>query len=136
MAKGDHIKVRRVGVLYAHHGIDLGDGTVIHFAEAGKKSGQARVVRAPFCDFLRGGRPRVVSYSPGRALPVEKTIALALAELGTAGYSLSWNNCEHFATYCKTGRRKSRQVKRALAGAAAAGLAVAVFVARAISRRS
>lgn len=121
--------------MYAHHGIDLGDGTVIHFSEAGKKYGQAKVVRAPLADFLKGGKPRVVGYSPGRALPVEKTIALALAELGASGYSLSWNNCEHFATYCKTGRRESRQVKRALAGAAAAGLAVAVFVARALSRR-
>lgn len=135
MAKGDHIKVRRLGLIYAHHGIDMGDGTVIHFAEAGKKAGQAKVTRAPIPDFLKGGIPRVVEYRPGRALSVEQTAQLALAELGAQGYSLSWNNCEHFATYCKTGRRESRQVKRALAGAAAAGLAVAVFVARAISRR-
>ncbi|HRT20579.1 MAG TPA: lecithin retinol acyltransferase family protein, partial [Candidatus Hydrogenedentes bacterium] len=29
MARGDHIKVRRF--LYSHHGIDCGDGTVIHY---------------------------------------------------------------------------------------------------------
>ena len=136
MAKGDHIKVRRYGLVYAHHGIDMGDGTVIHFAEAGKKDGWARVERAPLEAFLKGGKPRVVEYKPGRSLAVEQTIELAQAELGTSGYSLSWNNCEHFATYCKTGRRESRQVKRALAGAAAFGLAAAVLVARAISRRS
>ena len=31
MARGDHIYVERLGGVYAHHGIDTGDGWVIHY---------------------------------------------------------------------------------------------------------
>ena len=31
MAKGDHIYVEMYGGIMSHHGIDLGDGNVIHF---------------------------------------------------------------------------------------------------------
>ena len=31
MAKGDHIYVERLAGVYAHHGIDTGDGWVIHY---------------------------------------------------------------------------------------------------------
>jgi Lecithin retinol acyltransferase len=37
MARGDHIYVHRLG--YTHHGINCGDGTVIHYTdEVGQKS--------------------------------------------------------------------------------------------------
>lgn len=42
MTKADHIYVHRLG--YTHHGIDMGDGTVIHYTgEVGRK--QAAAVR-------------------------------------------------------------------------------------------
>lgn len=42
MARGDHVKVKRMGGLYTHHGIDLGDGRVIHYSgEVGRKKDAA-----------------------------------------------------------------------------------------------
>lgn len=127
MAKGDHIKVRRMGVLFAHHGIDLGDGTVVHF---GEPKDDPMVRRTGLDQFLGGGKKRVVSYDDGKALPEEKTCELALGQVGSRGYKLAANNCEHFATWCKTGKPKSFQVGRALAGAAAAALIVVVALGR------
>jgi len=38
--------------------------------------------------------------------------------VGTAGYDLMMNNCEHFVHFCATGLRRSIQVERAVKGAA------------------
>ncbi len=43
MARGDHIRVYRT--LYWHHGIDAGDGTVIHLSGEPGRSRTARVQR-------------------------------------------------------------------------------------------
>lgn len=128
MATGDHLKVRRWGLLYAHHGIDLGDGTVIHFAEPDKDGQRAEVRQTDLDEFLQGGRAIVVDYPPGQALPPEETVDRAKSQLGRVNYDLAWNNCEHFATWAKTGRKKSNQVLRAVVGAASAALLIAVTI--------
>lgn len=135
LARGDHIKVRRFGLLYAHHGIDLGDGRVVHFGEPGKDMPQAVVRVTSLEAFLKGGQAVVVAYPPGQALPPEESVRLALAEVGRRGYNLAFNNCEHFATYCKTGRKDSRQVWRAALGLAAAAAVVVASVGLKLIRR-
>ena len=115
MTRAAHIKVRRLGLLYAHHGIDMGDGTVIHFVE--KKMGtRAQIKRTSIDDFLKGGKLLTVRHK--KALDPDETIRLAKTEMGKGDYHLVWNNCEHFATYCKTGKKKSKQVWRSVVGAA------------------
>lgn len=47
-------------------------------------------------------------YSP------EETIKRAKSRLGENKYSLIWNNCEHFAIWCKTGLEESKQVDEVL----------------------
>ena len=42
----------------------------------------------------------------------DETVARARGELGKTGYGIVWNNCEHFAIWCKTGLRESSQVNR------------------------
>lgn len=120
MARGDHIKVRRYGGLYSHHGIDMGDGTVIHFSGEPCRRGDARVCRADLESFLAGGRLTVVRHR-GPVRHPDDVAAAAEDGLHRQDYSLLRNNCEHFATWCKTGRRHSGQVRRALrlAGATA-----------------
>jgi hypothetical protein len=114
MSYGDHIWVRRVG--YSHHGIDCGDGTVIHFSgEPGSKRAAA-VVRSSIEDFSKGHVIRTVSYGERRS-PVA-TVAAAEEALGQAGYNLVWNNCEHFARWCCTGSKVSDQVRGVTAGTA------------------
>lgn len=136
MAKGDHLYVN-CGA-YDHHGIDCGNETVIHYE--GKYRG-GRITRVPKMTFannkiihvrqysektvavaLADGKTAVLladgktiyirdllekSYSP------EAVVARAESRLGEEGYDLIFNNCEHFATWCKTGIHESKQSKNA-----------------------
>src|SRR5688572_11615891 len=126
MARGDHIKVRRRGGLYSHHGIDMGDGTVVHFSGEPFRRDEASICRVTMVEFLAGGRMDIVRHR-GTVLANDEVVAAAEAALARQKYCLWRNNCEHFATQCKTGRRRSRQVSRALyIAAGSAGAAVAV----------
>ena len=124
MAGGDHVFVRRLG--YTHHGIDTGDGTVIHYTgEVGQKS-NAAVRETPMDGFAKGCLVLVRPY--GTCDSNDNTIARARSRLGEASYHLVFNNCEHFAVWCKTGHHRSEQVRDAAAvggGAAGSGAAVA-----------
>jgi len=123
MAKGEHIKVKRLGGLYTHHGIDLGDGTVVHYSGEPLRHKDARVCRVPEEEFLQGGEKLIVAYA-GELRPSGEVAEVALSLLDEQRYDLWLNNCEHFASYCKTGQRKSSQVRRLVKGAAI-GVAVA-----------
>ena len=65
MAAGDHIAVARKKWFlryfhYYHHGIDVGDGTVIHLTGPRKKD--AKVIHTSLADFLEGGEKEVIEY--------------------------------------------------------------------------
>jgi hypothetical protein len=109
MARGDQIYVMRpfVGLngVYEHHGIDCGDGTVIHYSKAPEP---ATVRRTSIVAFARGEciylRQQSVSFIP------DLVLERAESRLGEQNYNLLANNCEHFATWCKTGRNESAQL--------------------------
>jgi len=144
MAVGDHIMVKRWHGLYYHHGIDTGDEMVIHLAGEPLRSRQAKVCRTPLEEFLRNGKKIIVKYSDDIPLlaPAE-TVAKAEELLEQNGYSLTGKNCEHFATYCKTGRAASEQVKFyvrlgsvvVLAGATAVALMAGARLLKRMKRR-
>jgi len=134
MGKGDHIKAKRLGGLYTHHGIDVGDGTVVHLDGDPFRRKHARVRRVPLEEFARGAQVKPVRHGDVARDP-EETVGEAMLRLGEAGYDLFRNNCEHFARGCKSGEPKSHQVERALragaltvAGAAVVGGAVVLRV--------
>ncbi|AZB71975.1 lecithin retinol acyltransferase family protein [Synechococcus elongatus] len=114
MAQGDHLVVDRRGGLYTHHGIDIGDGTVVHYLEG------ETIVRTSKDYFRRGEQIRLRDYAD--CDPADITIERALSRLGEQRYNVLFNNCEHFATWCKTGRANSHQVERSLAVGAVGGL--------------
>jgi Lecithin retinol acyltransferase len=61
MARGDHIYVERLSGVYAHHGIDTGDGWVIHYT--GKNWRDPRKVqRTTIEDFAQGGEILIKDY--------------------------------------------------------------------------
>ena len=63
-------------------------------------------------DFLQGNPKIVVAYDDDiPILTAEETVEKARELLDQDGYSLFRKNCEHFATYCKTGKSASEQVK-------------------------
>lgn len=109
MARGDQIYVMRplVGMdgVYEHHGIDCGDGTVIHYSKAGEV---ATVARTSYEAFSWGKPVFVKPYSTSYVPDV--VIDRAESRLGEQQYNLLSNNCEHFANWCKTGRSESYQL--------------------------
>ncbi|MCA1993005.1 MAG: lecithin retinol acyltransferase family protein [Coleofasciculus sp. S288] len=117
MAQGDHIYIDYG--FYSHHGIDCGDGTVIHFS---KKKG--RVSQDTIHSFACGNRIYTKQgkhrYSP------EQVVQRAKSKLGETEYNLGLNNCEHFATWCHSGQHHSKQVGNFVEPAAVAGLSAAL----------
>ncbi len=107
---GDHIYVRRL--VYSHHGIYMGDGTVIHYTGEEKEKKDPLIRETGIEDFLKDGKLKRRSYK--KRLQPSETFSLAKKHLSDNSYSLAFNNCEHFATYCATGKRKSRQLRAAV----------------------
>lgn len=128
MAKGDHITVKRMGGLYSHHGIDVGDGTVIHYSGELFNIRNAEVCRIPMEEFCKGEEAVVVQYPPEKVRTVKEVIKTAKSFLGERKYSILLRNCEHFAVGCKTGQWKSRQVERVIKAAVAVTATAAVVV--------
>ncbi|MBE7385269.1 MAG: lecithin retinol acyltransferase family protein [Leptolyngbya sp. SIO1E4] len=108
MALGDQIYAMRevVGVpgVYEHHGIDCGDNTVIHYY----KKGTPTVSRTLLKTFARGGR--IFIKEQPIAFLSSLVVQRAESRLGEQKYDLLTNNCEHFATWCKTGHYESEQL--------------------------
>ena len=102
MATADHLQVPRRHGLFNHHGIDLGDGTVAHYLEG------REILRSPISEFSQGEVVSVLNHA--NASPAGVTLRRAMGRLGEQNYNLLFNNCEHFATWCKTGRHRSEQV--------------------------
>jgi hypothetical protein len=51
-----------------------------------------------------------VLYSKYRPLPKYEIKRRAMSKLGPISYSVLWENCEHFAAWCRNGIFKSEQV--------------------------
>ena len=126
MAAADHLQVPRQHGLFNHHGIDLGDGTVAHYLE-----GRA-ILRSPLEEFSRGQPLSVVTYNPDDCSAPRVTLRRAMSRLGEQNYNLLFNNCEHFAHWCKTGRHRSEQVENWLHTGSLGALALGQFVPAAV----
>lgn len=120
--RGDHIRVKRLGV-YSHHGIYVSDDEVIHFTGTDNDSvldwSKCEVISTDISKFLRGGDVEVRIYNKDELddlYPVEHIVNYARACIGDKGYNLAFNNCEHFANVCTLGRFRSSQVERVLSG--------------------
>jgi len=145
--KGDHIKWKRT-IGYDHHGIvkevDYKSGKV-HVIEYGSEEGKCcftfslrgvyeyvrniylrvckksdAVVRSIEVDGVNGMHKHVYSYDG--CYDADKVVEIASSKLDVKEYKLFKNNCEHFATECKTGEKHCSQ-KRAFD--TRAGIAVA-----------
>jgi len=141
MARGDHIFVRRYSGLYSHHGVDCGDGSVIHYTGDDWRS--SRVRRTDTTEFAGDAEIHVHSYEKFyqvtsledhlvraaslriqrlvdslRGVPLgelattpDDVVTRAESRLGDGGFDFVFNNCEHFASWCKTGISNSRQIE-------------------------
>jgi hypothetical protein len=110
MAFGDQVYVYRdllnLSGVYEHHGIDCGDGSVIHYRKPSEIVEQTSIEI-----FARGNRVYQRQYRAEFCYLPEIVIDRAVSRLGEQKYNLLFNNCEHFATWCKTGKNESQQIK-------------------------
>ena len=141
MARGDHIFVRRFGGVYSHHGIDCGGGKVIHYTGYTPLQSEVRetsietfmnggeVETRDYQEFeqlllAREGLTSSVSsrfhknLDRWKGLPgadggrsADAVVERASTRLGEATFDFAMNNCEHFATWCKTGLSGSAQIE-------------------------
>jgi Lecithin retinol acyltransferase len=134
MARGDHLVVFRVSPIpFQHHGVDLGDGAVVHFTDgmggvAAPSSNETGFViqRTSMQQFVGNSSQRVHVQSYRQRLSVDDTVQRAMSRLGHRDYELFHNNCEHFATWCITGKAESRQVSIAVERGTSVGVKTAV----------
>ncbi|MDY7004207.1 MAG: lecithin retinol acyltransferase family protein [Cyanobacteriota bacterium] len=108
MARGDQIYTLReflnIDGIYEHHGIDCGDGTVIHYRKG------TETIERTSKEYFTDRRKVYVKRYPVRYI-AETVIQRAESRLGERKYNIIKNNCEHFATWCITGVSHSQQVK-------------------------
>ena len=122
MAKGDHL-IAPLRELATDHGIDIGDGTVVHWSSGtpGENDPQnmsawksaPRIRRTPIQKFGDQNQIKAREYESG--FDPDTVVLRALSRVGEGGYHVVLNNCEQFATWCKTGGHCSEQVKDAFA---------------------
>lgn len=90
---------------YDHYGIYAGEKRVIHFT-----GGEVKIT--PINKFIEGfGKIDVMAFknSATEGISLQDSLARAKSKIGTTGYSLLTNNCEHFAIWCRTGKAISTQ---------------------------
>jgi hypothetical protein len=125
---GDHIYVKRSGRLYSHHGIYTGERTVIHYKGEEKEKKDPMVTETSLTGFLKGGKLKRRDYK--KRFPLSDTLRIAREQLSIRDYSLAFNNCEHFATFCATGKKKSKQTRKIFRGIIGVTFAVTAIVIR------
>jgi len=119
-----HIRVwRPLG--YYHHGIYIGRYEVIHFSGLSTNladKAQARIIRAPLQEFAGASKIEVVEYEPPPTFSRDEIVARAnervseSEQLDKSDYHVFLRNCEHFATWCVTGKWKSKQAGAVVLG--------------------
>ena len=116
---GDMLRVSRYlrgEHVYDHYAIYVGNDRVIHFAKkSGKLLGSDKaVVHESTIERFLGSATEfsVVRFPEYMVRSPEEVVKTAYELIGEEGYNLVFNNCEHFAMYCKTGKHASEQVRR------------------------
>lgn len=133
---GDVVKVDRG--LYSHYGVyanEKGKESVIHYNDdGGKRDFKGKVSETSVEKFMDGAGPEKLHacHFDGNKFSGDETVERARSKLGDEDYNLFTNNCEHLATWSKTGEKKSTQVRTGVAtlsATIAAGLGILVAAA-------
>ncbi|KAL2079340.1 hypothetical protein ACEWY4_025084 [Coilia grayii] len=138
LQRGDLLEVPRT--LFTHFGIYLGDNKVAHLIPdimpvlTGDKSQIQKMVtnkrlllgvlckkatvRVDSVEDFAYGSPILINVMDHtmkeRPLPNEEVASRAEMLIDKVPYSLLWNNCEHFVTYCRYGSAVSLQTQKFL----------------------
>lgn len=100
--------------VYAHHGVYVGAGTVVHYAAFAYHWHRGPVEEVSLSRFAHG-HPVWVRPARPDALRCEEIVRRARSRVGEDRYRLLSNNCEHFSEWCVHGEHCSPQAERLLA---------------------
>ena len=111
---GDVLSVNRG--LYRHYGVYVGNNTVVHFSGGSGHELSARkacIRKTALDDFSKGGEVQIETKC-AESFSRKETVMRALNAVGSekGKYALPWNNCEHFANWCRYGKKRSVQVEQ------------------------
>jgi hypothetical protein len=109
---GAHLVTPRVA--YAHHGVYVGRGTVVHYAAFAKHWHRGPVEETSLTRFA-DGHPVWVRPARPNGLQCAEIVRRARSRLGENRYRFFSNNCEHLSEWCVNGVHRSSQVERLLA---------------------
>lgn len=124
LQRGDHIYCRRFSGI-EHDGIYLGGDQVIHFTSLEASKLSARIQITSVAQFAGSDAVSVLIY--GACISPDEVVRRALSRFQNGDYGLFGNNCQHFATWCKTGVARSRQVEFAMDVASGVAKAMMIF---------
>lgn len=118
--KGDVIYAQ--DTLYRHYGVYEGDGKVIDFSSTKGHETEAKnaCIREKSLSAFSKGRECGVDTSVKSVYSPDETVRRARSQIGKrkGEYNLAFNNCEHFARECKSGKSESKQVQKVAAAVA------------------
>ena len=95
--------------LYFHYGVYVGNGKVVHFCSTGDNeldSASADIIETSLSRFSKGDFVSVDTQEKP-LFEGEEIVRRARMSIGTklGTYNLLSNNCEHFANWCRCGKR-------------------------------
>ena len=114
---GDMIRVAVCGIY--HFGIYVSDDEVIQFGlppsrRTSLDDSTVEVLASSIDDFLSGGFLEVCEFDKKekkKNRSPKEIVDYARSKIGTRGYSILYNNCEHFANECVSGTRLCQQAE-------------------------
>lgn len=111
---GDVLSVNRG--IYKHYGVYVGNDTVVHFSggEGFELSAKRACIRKTSLENFRKNDEIQIETRCCESYSRKETVMRALGAVGTekGKYALPWNNCEHFANWCRYGEKRSSQVEQ------------------------
>ena len=106
---GAHLVTPRFA--YAHHGVYVGGGAVVHYAAFAKHWHRGPVEETSLTCFAHR-HPVWVQAGRPNGLQSAQIVGRARSRLGEDRYRFFSNNCEHFSEWCVNGEHRSSQVER------------------------
>ena len=111
---GDVLSVNRG--IYKHYGVYVGNDSVVHFSggEGFELSAKRACIRKTSLENFRKNDEIQIETRCCESYSRKETVMRALGAVGTekGKYALPWNNCEHFANWCRYGEKRSSQVEQ------------------------
>jgi len=127
---GSHLVTQRL--CFAHHGIYVGGGRVIHYGGLGHRLLRGPVEEISLARFTCGRRAWVRTHALPR-FRCSEVIRRARSRVGENCYRVFSNNCEHLCEWCLQGEPRSYQVESFSAMPKAAVCSIRSFLARVLA---